>query len=253
MGARRHGGGRMVAAVSVVAVIVGCVLLGIALLAQEPAPPQAPRSETSSASAASSGASPQQESDGAGTTTATEDPPGRDGATPMTGAGGAKRTAAGDASAAAPLPASEPIAISVPDRDIAGDVFRISLDENGTLPAPRGDRHDEAAWFDGSPTPGERGPAVIEGHVTYSGKRSVFFELGSVRSGDRVDVARADGTTAHFEVYRIVRQPKDEFPTWAVYGNTTGPELRLITCGGDVDASGHHADNVVVFARLLGA
>jgi hypothetical protein len=37
-----------------------------------------------------------------------------------------------------------------------------------------------------------------------------------------------------------------------VYGPTTTPELRLITCGGPFDdATGHYLDNVVVFARLV--
>jgi hypothetical protein len=36
----------------------------------------------------------------------------------------------------------------------------------------------------------------------------------------------------------------------AVYGPTPDPELRLVTCGGTFDAaSGHYADNVIVYAR----
>jgi hypothetical protein len=42
------------------------------------------------------------------------------------------------------------------------------------------------------------------------------------------------------------------FPTEHVYGNTAGPELRLITCGGAFDSgSGHYQDNVVAYARLV--
>ncbi|GAA4578166.1 hypothetical protein GCM10023176_53540 [Micromonospora coerulea] len=39
------------------------------------------------------------------------------------------------------------------------------------------------------------------------------------------------------------------FPTARVYGPTPGPELRLVTCGGEFDRRrGHYRDNVVVFA-----
>ena len=107
------------------------------------------------------------------------------------------------------------------------------------------------AWYDGSPTPGETGPSVIEGHVTWGGRPSVFFDLGALAPGDRVSVLRADGSIAEFEVYDAARYPKDSFPTLEVYGRTEGPELRLITCGGDLDADGHHLDNTVVFARLV--
>jgi hypothetical protein len=38
-------------------------------------------------------------------------------------------------------------------------------------------------------------------------------------------------------------------PTALVYGDTAGPALRLVTCGGSFDrASGHYRDNVIVFA-----
>lgn len=46
--------------------------------------------------------------------------------------------------------------------------------------------------------------------------------------------------------------PKDDFPRIDVYGATDGPELRVITCGGDYDeGAGRHLDNVVVFAELV--
>jgi hypothetical protein len=50
-------------------------------------------------------------------------------------------------------------------------------------------------------------------------------------------------------VERTERHPKNAFPTGRVYGDTAGPTLRLVTCGGSFDrASGHYRDNVIVFA-----
>ena len=50
----------------------------------------------------------------------------------------------------------------------------------------------------------------------------------------------------------IALYPKDEFPTEAVYGPTSGPELRLVTCGGAFDRSARsYDDNVVVDAALV--
>jgi hypothetical protein len=43
--------------------------------------------------------------------------------------------------------------------------------------------------------------------------------------------------------------PKNEFPADAVYGPVRGPELQLITCGGEFDRSSHsYRDNLVVYA-----
>ena len=53
-------------------------------------------------------------------------------------------------------------------------------------------------------------------------------------------------------VYAVRLYPKNAFPTLKVYGNTRGPELRLITCGGPFDSNrraGGYTDNVVVFAH----
>ncbi|MCW1805990.1 MULTISPECIES: class F sortase [Brachybacterium] len=210
--------------------MVGLLLVVVALLRQEPAPPQAPTvgaGTESSASASDPGSTSRP------TTPESSQPTSTPEATPTA------------------LPASEPTRVRLDGRGIDGNVFPISLADDGTLPAPSGARKDDAAWYDGSPTPGQPGPSVIEGHVTYGGEPSVFFELGAVQKGDRVTVDREDGRTAAFEVYDVARFPKDAFPTEGVYGNTAGPELRLITCGGSVDGEGRHADNVIVFARLV--
>jgi hypothetical protein len=68
-----------------------------------------------------------------------------------------------------------------------------------------------------------------------------------------VRVARADGSTAEFVIDKVERYAKDQFPTVAVYGDTTHrSELRLITCGGRFDpGTGSYDDNVVAYAHLL--
>ena len=154
---------------------------------------------------------------------------------------------------AEPLSASRPTAVRMPGIDVESSIHGLGLDEQGQLMVPSGERYDEVAWYDGSPTPGEVGPAVLEGHVTGTGYApSVFFELGDTRKGDRIEVDRADGSTATFEVTEVKSTPKDDFPRVDVYGATDGPELRVITCGGTYDENaGRHLDNVIVFAELV--
>jgi hypothetical protein len=146
-----------------------------------------------------------------------------------------------------------PVELRIPGIGVRSAVTVVGLNPDGTLGVPKpGKDYDKAAWFNGSPTPGQIGPAVIEGHV--DGKvngPSVFYRLGSVKIGWRIDVRRADGSRVHFVVYAVRIYPKNAFPTLKVYGNTTRPELRLITCGGPYDKNRHgggYPDNVVVFA-----
>lgn len=154
-----------------------------------------------------------------------------------------------DAEEVAPVEA--PVSVSIPAIGVSSDLLHLGLDPEGALAVPEGDDFDTAAWYDGSPRPGQSGPAVLLGHVSSAARGpSVFFDLAALTVGDTVDVTRADGTVATFEIYDLQQFPKDSFPTAAVYGNTPGPELRLITCAGTVaESTGHYTDNVIVFAR----
>ena len=154
----------------------------------------------------------------------------------------------------APEPVPLPVAVSIPAIGVQSDLITLGLNPDGTLAVPQpGPDYDKAAWFDGSPRPGAIGPAVIEGHVdSAENGPSVFYELGALVPGDRVDVDREDGSVATFVVYDVRVVPKADFPTLDVYGNTQRPELRLITCGGPFDSSaGSYVDNVVVFASQV--
>lgn len=232
----------MVAALAVLATL-GVALLIYSLVTQVGAPPQP---ELGSGPAVSDGGAEPSPVPSADASEPAEQPPSTDPADAADPADPAGATSA-------PMSRAEPTALRIPSIDVDEQVFPIGLGEDGELLAPRGDRANQPAWFDGSPTPGEDGPAVIEGHVTWGGDPSVFFELGGLQEGKRIEVDREDGTTAVFEVYDTARFSKDEFPTVAVYGRTDGPELRVITCGGDLDPEGHHLDNTVVFARLVEA
>jgi sortase (surface protein transpeptidase) len=128
--------------------------------------------------------------------------------------------------------------------------MKLGLRADGSMEVPPG--AFPAGWYTGGPTPGERGPAVIAGHVDLNGP-GVFHLLESVRPGDQVLVTRADGSRPVFRVSQVTHYAKDRFPTALVYGNIDHPGLRLITCGGTFNAqTGHYEENLVVFGDLVG-
>lgn len=155
----------------------------------------------------------------------------------------------------APSPAtstkgSPPVSVSIPALQVTSRLLHLGLNSDGTMAVPSDAQAHEAAWFTGSPTPGTQGPAVIEAHVTAPGGAGPFFRLATMKDGDTVSVTLSSGKTVQFSVYQVSHYPKDAFPTGDVYGNTTGAELRLITCGGQFNRStGHFEDNTVVYAR----
>ncbi|MFI7581051.1 class F sortase [Kocuria kalidii] len=160
--------------------------------------------------------------------------------------------AAVPADAPAVLGASEPVSLSVPATGTRSELLHLGLREDGSLEVPPEHPGAPASWYTGSPTPGERGPAVLLGHVNATGGGpGVFADLRRLGAGDTIEVDRADGTTAVFAVDRGEQYGKDEFPTLEVYGNTEGSELRLITCDGYDPDTGEFDDNYVVYASLV--
>jgi sortase (surface protein transpeptidase) len=153
------------------------------------------------------------------------------------------------------LAPSPPVSIRIPAIEVSSSMIDVGLNADGTIQVPQpGPDYDKAAWYKYSPTPGEVGSSVIEGHVDSAANGpSVFYRLGELRPGDEVYVHRQDGSVAAFGVTGIRRYDKDRFPTQQVYGPTGYPALRLITCGGEFDhAAGSYRDNTVVYAELTG-
>jgi LPXTG-site transpeptidase (sortase) family protein len=131
--------------------------------------------------------------------------------------------------------------------DVQSSLTDLGVDDAGAL-VPPGD-FAQAGWFAAGPVPGDVGPAVIAGHVDSRTGPAVFFRLEELTVGDTVQVTRSDGRDVGFRVTRVAQYPKTDFATEEVYGPTTGPELRLITCGGTFDSSRRsYRDNVVVYA-----
>lgn len=152
------------------------------------------------------------------------------------------------------LARSKPVRLVIPSIDVDSVIQYVGQEADGSLevPAP-GPHYNEAAWYRYSPTPGSLGPAILLGHVdSASDGPSVFFRLGELEKDDRISIERADGSIAVFEVDKVSRYAKDDFPTKTVYGNIDHAGLRILTCGGTFDeGTGHYLDNVVVFASLL--
>lgn len=144
-------------------------------------------------------------------------------------------------------PAAEPLAVRIPAIGLEASLVPLGLNNDGTLEVPSA--FHVAGWYVDGPLPGELGPAVITGHVDSRSGPGAFFQLPRAKPGDEIFVDYGDGTSVSFIAERVEQHPKTAFPTGEVYGDTTRPELRLITCGGAFDRStGHYRDNVVVWA-----
>lgn len=181
---------------------------------------------------------------------------------PSTGAGPTRRrallpplsggpTGPAHASLSASPQVAPPVRVRVPAIGVDSALQPLHRLANGELEPPA--QWAVAGWYADGVRPGDVGPALIAGHVDSVSGPAVFYRLRDLRPGDRVDVLRADGSTAHFVVTSTARYLKRKFPTAAVYGPTAIPVLRLVTCTGDFDVSQRsYVDNLVVTAVPTG-
>jgi LPXTG-site transpeptidase (sortase) family protein len=147
----------------------------------------------------------------------------------------------------------EPVRVEIPRIGVSSKLIKLGKKANGTVNAdPPALPWDVAGWYTGSPRPGDRGSAVIMGHVdSRETGPAVFYHLRELRPGDQVLVKRDDGSVVRFAVDRTAQFPKDNFPTDEVYFPTLQSQLVLITCGGSFDnIAGHYRSNIIVFAKL---
>jgi Sortase domain len=155
-----------------------------------------------------------------------------------------------------PAPAAgdkSPFRICIPALKVDASMMSLGLNPDRTVEVPPLSKVRDAGWYKYSAEPGAVGPTVILGHVDSAQYGDgVFFRLSRLHAGDTVVVSRADGMLATFRINRVSEVSKSHFPTDEVYGPTSGPALRLITCGGQFDsATRNYEDNIIAYGTLL--
>jgi len=124
---------------------------------------------------------------------------------------------------------------------------------NGDLETPVENRWYNVGWYRSGTIPGERGSAVIDGHLDRpGGSPAVFWNLRKVHVGDAVMVIDAQGKTTRFHVTRVAFYEPQAAPLQEIFGNDDGTYLNLITCAGDWIPSEHQTTLRLVVYTALG-
>ena len=148
------------------------------------------------------------------------------------------------------LARSRPIHLWIPNLKLSVPLSELGLNPDGSVQVPT--NFNVPGWYKFGPTPGERGSAVILGHVDTFRGPAVFFYLRSLRPGNQVIVELADHKIAHFAVLGLRMYTKAQFPERIVYGSRPYSALQLVTCGGVFDHATHHyLSNIVVYTKLV--
>lgn len=120
----------------------------------------------------------------------------------------------------------------------------------GELGVPNADTDaNSPGWWTEGVTPGEKGVSVLVAHFDTRHGPALMKDVKKIKPGDLIEVPREDGKTAKFKIREIEDVNKKDFPTGKVYGDTQRPELRLLTCGGEIK-DGHRTNNIIFYADL---
>ncbi len=122
---------------------------------------------------------------------------------------------------------------------------------NGEMQQPTGP--SDVAWYKETPKLGAPGNIVMAGHLNYWGvPEGVFFNLATLRSGDRIELTGDSGKVFVYQVESVSQADATLPPAEGVLGVTTEPSLTLITCGGPWNAeTSLYTERTVVRAVLV--
>ncbi|MEE1751989.1 class F sortase [Streptomyces sp. SP18CS02] len=149
------------------------------------------------------------------------------------------------------MPRSAPTRLKIPKIGVDAPFTHLEIGPSGALDPPPADDTNLVGWHASGASPGERGTALMAGHLDTATAPAVFARLDELAAGDSFEVLRADGTTAVFLVDSVESFHKSDFPDQRVYGDTPKALARLITCAGAYDhAVKDYTENLVVFAHL---
>ncbi len=142
-----------------------------------------------------------------------------------------------------------PMQIEIPALGVNTTIENVGTLENGEMGVPEG--IDTVGWFEPGPKPGERGNAVMAGHVDSKTGPAVFYKLDQLAPGDEVIITGKDGESKTFIVTGKQSYPRKEAPVEDIFGFSYSKNLNLITCSGKYSRDeGTHEERLVVYSEL---
>lgn len=143
-----------------------------------------------------------------------------------------------------------PSRLIIPALEIDAYVQHVGVGKSGNMAVPS--KYADVAWYKFGTRPGDRGSAVIAGHVDNGfGLPGVFEHLHELESGDEVFVETGKGERFRYKVLTSETYPYDEAPLAGIFNQSGGSFLNLITCRGEWLASQEmYEERLVIYAQL---
>ncbi len=142
-----------------------------------------------------------------------------------------------------------PVSVQIPAVGLYADIEQVGILANGAMDVPKDDR--KVGWLSVGYRPGQKGNAVMAGHVDNLQGPAVFQPLHQVNVHDEILVSDQAGKTLTFVVTEIGIYKTEQSPVVRIFAPSTKERLNLITCTGFFDpVLRTHVDRLVVYTEL---
>ena len=113
--------------------------------------------------------------------------------------------------------------------------------------------YTDVGWYRYGTVPGQKGSAVIDGHVDNGfGLDGVFKRLPEIQIGDDVYVTTEGGKSLHFKVVDVQTYPYKDAPADRIFNTNDASRLNLITCKGSwLSGDKTYDHRMVVYTKLV--
>lgn len=146
---------------------------------------------------------------------------------------------------------SLPAHLIIDSLGINAPIESVGMDAQGRMDVPKD--ADNVAWYNLGFKPGEKGSAVIAGHLDrVSGAPAVFYHLNDLQPGDIVKVQLQNDSVLQFRVINKKAYPSDTLPLEEIFNTQDKSRLNLITCNGTFNQQQkNYSNRLVVFTELV--
>lgn len=147
-------------------------------------------------------------------------------------------------------PIGAPVELYIPKIGVQAPIESVGLDSEGRMDVPKVAAN--AGWFNQGYKPGEKGNAVIAGHLdSETGAPAIFWNLSQLNSGDEIVVKDEFGNNLRYVVTGKQTFVFNKVPLDEIFGGSDKSKLNLITCDGTFDyTSRNYSQRMVVYSEL---
>lgn len=127
-------------------------------------------------------------------------------------------------------PPTYPQKLRIPSIKVDAKIQYVGVTKNGNMATPT--NFTDVGWFQSGIVPGDKGSAVIDGHVDNGlAWPAVFASLDNLNIGDDIYIDTIGGSILHFKVINMKNYYANAGMA-EIFSQNDGNYLKLITCAG---------------------